>query len=212
MVESMQYVIAAVLGYLLGCSNMAYYLAKIRKADLTKNGTGNLGASNATVLLGWKAGILVAFHDIGKSVLAVLAAQWLFPGVENIGALAGIASVLGHIFPFYLKFKGGKGFASYMGMTLALNWKLALCLIAAVILVTLITDYIVCGTLTTIITVPIYMGIAAHSFLLAGILFIGTAVILYKHRENFPRMLNGTELGLRSALRGDNKLDKQKTQ
>ena len=208
----MQYVIAAVLGYLLGCSNMAYYLAKIRKADLTKNGTGNLGASNATVLLGWKAGILVATHDIGKSVLAVLAAQWLFPGVENIGALAGIASVLGHIFPFYLKFKGGKGFASYMGMTLALNWKLALCLIAAVILVTLITDYIVCGTLTTIITVPIYMGIAAHSFLLAGILFIGTAVILYKHRENFPRMLNGTELGLRSALRGENKLDKQKTQ
>ena len=212
MVESMQYVIAAVLGYLLGCSNMAYYLAKIRKADLTKNGTGNLGASNATVLLGWKAGILVAVHDIGKSVLAVLAAQWLFPGVENIGALAGIASVLGHIFPFYLKFRGGKGFASYMGMTLALNWKLALCLIAAVILVTLITDYIVCGTLTTIITVPIYMGIAAHSFLLAGILFIGTAVILYKHRENFPRMLNGTELGLRSALRGENKLDKQKTQ
>lgn len=212
MVESMQYVIAAVLGYLLGCSNMAYYLAKIRKADLTKNGTGNLGASNATVLLGWKAGILVAVHDIGKSVLAVLAAQWLFPGVENIGALAGIASVLGHIFPFYLKFKGGKGFASYMGMTLALNWKLALCLIAAVILVTLITDYIVCGTLTTIITVPIYMGIAAHSFLLAGILLIGTAVILYKHRENFPRMLNGTELGLRSALRGENKLDKQKTQ
>lgn len=212
MVESMQHVIAAVLGYLLGCSNMAYYLAKIRKADLTKNGTGNLGASNATVLLGWKAGILVAVHDIGKSVLAVLAAQWLFPGVENIGALAGIASVLGHIFPFYLKFKGGKGFASYMGMTLALNWKLALCLIAAVILVTLITDYIVCGTLTTIITVPIYMGIAAHSFLLAGILFIGTAVILYKHRENFPRMLNGTELGLRSALRGENKLDKQKTQ
>lgn len=212
MVESMQYVIAAVLGYLLGCSSMAYYLAKIQKADLTKAGTGNLGASNATVLLGWKAGILVAVHDIGKSVLAVLAAQWLFPGVENIGALAGIASVLGHIFPFYLKFKGGKGFASYMGMTLALNWKLALCLIAAVILVTLITDYIVCGTLTTIITVPIYMGIAAHSFLLAGILFIGTAVILYKHRENFPRMLNGTELGLRSALRGENKLDKQKTQ
>ena len=208
----MQHMIAAVLGYLLGCSNMAYYLAKIRKADLTKNGTGNLGASNATVLLGWKAGILVAVHDIGKSVLAVLAAQWLFPGAENIGALAGIASVLGHIFPFYLKFKGGKGFASYMGMTLALNWKLALCLIAAVILVTLITDYIVCGTLTTIITVPIYMGIAAHSFLLAGILLIGTAVILYKHRENFPRMLNGTELGLRSALRGENKLDKQKTQ
>lgn len=207
----MRYVIAAALGYLLGCSNMAFYLAKIKKADLTKAGTGNLGASNATVLLGWRAGILVAVHDAGKALLAVLLARWLFPNTENIGAVAGIAGVLGHIFPFYLKFKGGKGFASYIGMTIGLNWKLALCVLAAVVLVTLITDYIVCGTLTTIVSVPVYMGISSHSFLLTGILLIGTAVILYKHRENFPRMLNGTELGLRSAIRGDNKLDKQKT-
>jgi len=205
----MQYLTAVLLGYFLGCSNMAFYLAKIRKADLTANGTGNLGASNATVLLGWKAGILVGIHDIGKAALAVILATMLFPETEHIGAAAGVASVLGHIFPFWLRFRGGKGFASYLGMTLALNWKLALCVIAAVVIVTLVTDYIVCGTLTTIITVPIYMGIAAHSFLLAGILLIGTAVILYKHRENFPRMLNGTELGLRSAIRGDNKLDKQ---
>ena len=205
----MQYAISAVLGYLLGCSNMAYYLAKLKKADLTKAGTGNLGASNATVLLGWKAGILVAVHDVGKSLLAVLLAKYLFPGTEHIGALAGIASVLGHIFPFYLKFKGGKGFASYVGMTMGLNWKLALCLIAATVIVTIVTDYVVCGTVTTIVTVPVYMGITTHNLILVLILLIGTCVILYKHRENFPRMLNGTELGLRSAIRGDNKLDKQ---
>lgn len=206
----MQYGIAAALGYLLGCSNMAYYLAKWKKADLRSAGSGNLGASNATVLLGWKAGILVAVHDAGKALLAVLLAGWLFPDVENIGAVAGVAGVLGHIFPFYLKFKGGKGFASYIGMTIALNWKLALCVLAAVVLVTIITDYIVCGTVTTIVTVPVYMAIT-QGYLLALILFVGTAVILWKHRENFPRMLNGTELGLRSAIRGDNKLDKQKT-
>lgn len=206
----MQYLIAVLLGYILGSSNMAFYIAKWKKADLTAAGSGNLGASNATILLGWRAGILVGIHDIGKSALAVILVGLLFPEAEHVGALAGIASVLGHIFPFYLKFKGGKGFASYMGMTLALNWKLALCVIAAVVLVTLITDYIVCGTFTTILTVPIYMGITSHSFLLAGILLIGTAVIFYKHRENIPRMLNGTEIGLRSAIRGDNKLDKQK--
>ena len=205
----MRYVMAAALGYLLGCSNMAYYLAKWKKADLRSAGSGNLGASNATVLLGWKAGVLVAVHDVGKSLLAVLLAGWLFPSVENIGAVAGVASVLGHIFPFYLKFKGGKGFASYIGMTIALNWKLALCVLAAVVLVTIITDYIVCGTVTTIVAVPVYMAIT-QGYLLALILLVGTAVILWKHRENFPRMLNGTELGLRSAIRGDNKLDKQK--
>ena len=189
----------------MGCSNMAYYLAKWKKADLRGNGTGNLGASNATVLLGWKAGVSTALHDIGKASLAVLLAKWLFPELEYAGAAAGVACVLGHIFPFWLKFRGGKGFASYWGMTLALNWKLALVVAVAIILVTIITDYIVCGTLTTIISVPLYIGFS-HSWMTALILLIATAVILYKHRENFPRMLNGTELGLRSAIRGDNKL------
>lgn len=201
----MGYLLAIVTGYLLGCSNMAYYLAKLKKADLRGAGSGNLGASNATVLLGWRAGILTAVHDIGKAVLAVLVLKWLFPESELIGAVAGVACVLGHIFPFYLKFKGGKGFASYFGMTLALNWKLALCIAVAVVIVTFVTDYIVCGTLTTIITVPLYMGFTT-SWLLAVILCVATVVILYKHRENYPRMLNGTELGLRSAIRGDNKI------
>jgi len=132
-------------------------------------------------------------------------AQRLFPELSYIGAVAGVSCVLGHIFPFYLKFKGGKGFASYFGMTLALNWKLALCIAIAVILVTLITDYIVCGTVTTIVTVPVYMFFTS-GWVLAAILCVATAVIFYKHRENFPRMLNGTELGLRSAIRGENRI------
>jgi len=201
----MNYFLVILAGYLLGCSNMAYYLAKWKKADFRGNGTGNLGASNATVLLGWKAGVSTALHDIGKAALAVLLAKWLFPELEYAGAAAGVACVLGHIFPFWLKFRGGKGFASYWGMTLALNWKLALVVGIAIILVTIITDYIVCGTLTTIITVPIYLGFT-RSLTMALILLIATAVILCKHRENLPRMLNGTELGLRSAIRGDNKL------
>ena len=201
----MKYILLIILGYLLGCSNMAYYLANAAKADLRGGGTGNLGASNAVVLLGWKAGVLTALHDIGKASLAVLLARWLFPGLEHGEAAAGVACVLGHIFPFWLKFKGGKGFASYFGMTLALNWKLALIVAVAVVAVTLITDYIVCGTLTTIVSVPLYIGYT-RSWLMALILCIATAVIVYKHRENFPRMLNGTELGLRSAIRGDNRI------
>lgn len=201
----MGYVLAIMAGYLLGCSNMAWYLAKLKKADLRSAGSGNLGASNATVLLGWKAGVLTALHDIGKAALAVLVLKWLFPEAEYIGAVAGVSCVLGHIFPFYLKFKGGKGFASYFGMTLALNWKLALCIAVAVVVVTFVTDYIVCGTLTTIITVPVYMGFTV-SWLLAAILCVATAVILYKHRENYPRILNGTELGLRSAIKGENRI------
>ena len=204
----MGYLIVILAGYLIGCSNMAFYLAKWRKADLRGGGSGNLGASNATILLGWRAGVLVAVHDIGKAVLAVLLARWAFPALDNIGAVAGVSCVLGHIFPFYLKFRGGKGFASYIGMTIALNWKLALVIMAVVVLVTVITDYIVVGTMTTVVAVPVALGVMTGSIVLPLILLVATGVIIYKHRENFPRMLNGTELGLRGAIRGDNKLKK----
>ena len=202
----MAYAIAVLVGYLVGCSNMAYYIARLRAVDLRRGGSGNLGASNATVLLGWKAGVLVAVHDIGKAALAVLAMKWLFPNAANVGTVAGVACVLGHIFPFYLKFRGGKGFASFLGVTLALNWKLALIVLAAVVIVTVMTDYIVCGTFTAIVAVPVYMGVATRSWLPALILAAATVVIFYKHRENIPRMLNHTELGLRSAIRGENRV------
>ena len=202
----MAYLVVIAAAYLLGCSNLALYISKIKKVDIRTGGSGNLGASNATVMLGWRAGIAVALHDIGKSALAVMLARMVFPEVPYIGAVAGVASVLGHIFPFYLKFKGGKGFASYMGMTLALNWKLALVIMALVLLVTVLTDYIVVGTTLTIVSVPMYLGFAEQSLLLALILCIGTVVILYKHRMNYVRMYKGTEIGLRSAMEGKHRM------
>lgn len=201
----MKYILAILFGYFFGCSSMSFYLSKWKKVDIRSHGSKNLGASNAMILMGWKAGILVALHDIGKAALAVILAQIIFQNVNNIGAVAGVAAVFGHIFPFYLKFKGGKGFASYMGMTLALNWRFALILIVVVALITLITDYIVIGTFTTIASVPVYMGFANQSYVLALILLAGTAVILYKHRENIVKLKNGTEIGLRSANRGDHR-------
>ena len=139
------YFIIIIIGYLLGCSSMSYYISKFKKVNLQEKGSKNLGTSNTMAVLGWKYGVLVGIHDIGKSIIAVVLAKYLFPDLELAGFLAGIASVLGHIFPFYLKFKGGKGFASYFGMTLALNWKLALIVALVVVILTLITDYIVVG-------------------------------------------------------------------
>ena len=117
----MEYVLIALVGYLLGTSSMAFYLSIMTKKDVRKSGSGNLGASNTMALLGWKAAVLVGAHDIGKAWLAVLLAKWIFPNVAYAGAVAGVASVIGHIFPFYLKFKGGKGLASYIGLTAGLD-------------------------------------------------------------------------------------------
>lgn len=202
----MAYMLVFLSAYLLGCSNLTYYIAQAKGVNVRDKGTGNLGASNATILMGWWAGIAVAIHDIGKATLAVVSARLLFPACPHIGAVAGVASVLGHIFPFYLGFKGGKGFASYFGMTLGLNWKYALILAVVIVAVTLIFDHIVLGTFTTITVSPIILGLLSHSLILALILLTGSAVIVYKHRENIVRLRNGTEIGLRSAAKGEHRI------
>lgn len=205
----MGYFIAILTGYLLGSSNLAYYISKAAKKDIRKDGSGNLGASNATILFGWKAGIAVAVHDIGKAVLSVLVARALLPGLEYAGAVAGVAAVLGHIFPFYLKFKGGKGTASFFGLTIALNWKLALAAALILLFATLITDYIVIGTFSAIVTVPTYLALFGHNLILAAIVCIASVTIFLKHRENIGRMIRREEIGLRSTIRGDKRYDRQ---
>lgn len=202
----MRYLLPILLGYLLGCSNLAYYISRYQKKDLRAGGSGNLGASNATVLLGWRAGVAVAIHDIGKAALAVLLAKLLWPETEFAGAAAGVAAVYGHIFPFYLKFKGGKGLASFWGMTVALNWKLGLIAGIVIILATIITDFIVIGTFSTIALVPAYTGLILANWILALIVFLASAIIFYKHWENIGRLIRKEELGLRSAIRGDNRM------
>ena len=204
----MQFIFAILLGYLLGCSSMAYYIGKQKKKDIRTAGSGNLGASNATVLFGWGAGVAVAVHDIAKAALAVLLAKWLFPEAEYAGAAAGVACVLGHIFPFYLGFKGGKGLASYFGMTLALNWKLALIVGAVIVLATLITDFISVGALSSIVVAPAYVGITTHNLVLTGILCIASGVMLFKHLENIRRIAKGEEIGLRRTAKGADRIDK----
>ena len=103
-----RYILVILLSYVLGCSNMALYLSKLRGVDMRKGGSGNLGASNAMILMGWKAGIIVAVHDIGKAVVAVVLAKHFCPSLPLIGAAAGVACVLGHMFPFYLRFRGAR--------------------------------------------------------------------------------------------------------
>ena len=204
----LSYVLIALAGYLLGSANLAYFIARRRGFDIRRTGTGNPGASNAMMLLGWKTGILVALHDIGKAVLATLVCGLLFPELPLSRELAGAACILGHLFPFYLAFRGGKGFASALGMIAALNWRFALVLGVAIVAVVLITDYIVAGTVLTVVSYPVYCF--ATRQLVAAALLAGIAlIILFKHQANFVRIWKGTEVGLRRANRGELRVDKE---
>jgi len=202
----MAYFIMCIIGYLLGCSNMPTYLAKAKGVDISAGGSGNPGASNATILMGWRAGILVAVHDAGKALLAVIIGKLLFPDARGVDVVAGAACVLGHIFPLFFKFKGGKGFASYIGMILALNWEFALIIIAAVIIVTILFDYLVIGTTLTVVSLPIYLFFTSAGWIAVLASCIATAVIIYKHRSNYVRIIKGTEIGLRSTMKGEHRV------
>lgn len=202
----MYYAIIALMGYLFGCSNLAFFLGKARGFDIRTHGSNNAGASNATVTMGLKAGVLVGLHDVAKSFAAAFLAAVLFPAIPGAAAVAGVAAVIGHIFPFYLRFQGGKGFASFLGLTLALDWRFFLAILLVVALITLISDYIVPGTLTTIISFPVYLAVRDVGILIIAVVCIASVVILLKHLVNIKRLITGEEIGLRRAMSKKDKI------
>ena len=108
-----QAIIAILIGYAFGCIQPAYFLGKmIGKMDIREQGSGNAGASNITAIMGWKYGVIVGLVDILKGIFAVLVVRWIYPDSPDLAYLSGIMAILGHIFPFYLKFRGGKGVAT----------------------------------------------------------------------------------------------------
>lgn len=199
-----EYAISSLIGYLLGCFQSSYIIAKkVKKIDIRKHGSNNAGASNATIVLGWKYGIVTALLDISKALLAVIIAQRIFPGNVTAAYFAGAFAIIGHVFPFYLKFKGGKGLASFIGMTLALEFKIALILAVVLVILTILTDYIAIGTLVIVGAFPIYL--LFYNFHLVNILVcVGLlCLISYKHIINIKRIYKGEEKGLRTLFNKD---------
>lgn len=192
---------SVIVGYFLGCSNMAYYVGKVTGVDLRSGGSRNLGASNAWIMIGWPAAIIVGAHDIGKAVLAVWLAKTLAVPIigQNVplaGIIAGVACILGHIYPFYLNFKGGKGTAAFVGVSFATHWMLGCTAVLLIVVCTLLTRYIVVGTVSTIVSVPILAGILLKTWTIPAILLVATCVIMWKHRKNLVRIYKGTEIPL----------------
>ena len=196
----MMYAIIAFAGYFMGSSNLAWYMSKLRGFDIRNHGSNNAGASNAAVTMGFKVGIIVAVHDIAKAFLSALIAALLFPSLPYAGVVAGVSAVTGHIFPFFLHFKGGKGFAPFMGLVLALDWRFFLMLVLAVLLITLISDYIVLGTFTAIVSFPTYLYVTHNTLILTALVSVASLMIFYKHFINIKRLCTGQEIGLRRTL------------
>ena len=201
-----QGVFSLLIGYLFGCFQTSYFISKmVIKKDIRDVGSGNAGASNVTSELGWKYGILTGVLDVLKAFLPTYFVIFIFPHVSqeiNIMALAGTGAVLGHIYPFFLDFRGGKGVACYIGMLLAINWQIGVAVIIGLILITIITDYVSVGSISLYIIIPVCAYISGDY----SIIVVRCAVVLFvvgmiKHWINVQRIMNGTETGLRSVFK-----------
>lgn len=210
MEKAMIFFIMIVIGYLIGCihgSKVAQFLSGV---DLKKAGHGNAGASNATLSLGWKYGILVAVIDIGKGVVAVLCALNYFSNNASqftevqmwllIFTMAA-SVILGHNFPFYMGFKGGKGTASIIGILLAVDWKTALFALILFVVLSLLTNYLIVGVLAfyLVFCTATYLWIPGIGPTIIATLLLCLALIL--HIENIKRLINGTEPKVTSAFK-----------
>lgn len=196
-----QIFLSMLIGYLLGCIQSAYILGRLAgKIDIREHGSGNAGASNITSTLGVGYGVIVGLVDILKGFFAVQIVGWIYPGNVELAFLAGLMAIVGHMFPFYLRFRGGKGVAALAGMMLGVNWKLGVFFVLLIAIPALITDYIVSGSFTTFLALPVVTYLSEHSLLLILISLALTGVCFYLHRGNIKRILAKEEVKISSVL------------
>jgi len=202
----LNYAVIILIGYLLGNLQSAYILGRVfKKVDIRELGFGNAGASNAAVSFGWSWGVAVALLDIAKAFLSVMIVRSLMAtGFVEQGFfpmyLNGAAVILGHDFPFFMRFKGGKGTASYAGMLLGINPLLGFAGIILTTIVTVVTDHIAIGTLVLTTSALICAIVLGHGLPSVAISFMLWAISTWKHIPNFKRIMAGTEHGLRHAI------------
>lgn len=196
----MEYFIIVLVCYLFGTISPAMLSGKIVSGiDIREVGSKNAGASNVTMTLGWKYGVLVGVSDILKGVIPVVILRFIYPD-DAMWFLGGVSAVAGHIWPFYLKFRGGKGTATFIGVLLGGAPLIGFILGTLIILVTIASDYIALGTLSLMILAPFALWYFNYEPLTIYIVLGFSIVSFYKHIPNFIKIAKRQEPGLRGTF------------
>lgn len=195
--------IIAIVAYLIGSINFSVILSrKMAGFDVREKGSGNAGTTNMLRSVGKKAAAITLVCDILKGVVAILIAMLMNKIFKDSnGALlvqiAGVAVILGHTFPIFFKFKGGKGVATSLGVLIMSNWQIGLiCLVFALILI-ILTQMVSVGSIAAAILYPVLTLFIPQNYIIPGNYIIYSVIlaviIVFNHRENVKRLLSGTE-------------------
>ena len=173
------------LGYLIGCFQPAAWISKKKHVNLREEGTGNLGATNTAFVLGKRAGIFVLIFDILKSFLSFKIAKWLFPRLLIAGILASIGTILGHCFPVFMDFQGGKGLAAFGGLILAYSPWMFAAIVAAGTVLMFVCDTGVIAPFIGCLAFPAMVYYSGHDWLETAAVLTASAIIFNTHLSNF---------------------------
>ena len=195
--------VMAIIAYLIGSVNFSVLLCKkMAGFDVREKGSGNAGTTNMLRSVGKKAAAITLVCDILKGIISILIAMAIgkiFKGSNGalLVQVAGVAVIIGHTFPIFFKFKGGKGVATSLGVLIMSNWQIGLiCLVFAVILIAL-TQMVSVGSIAAAILYPVLTLFIPQNYIVPGNYLIYSIVlaviIVFNHRENVKRLLNGTE-------------------
>lgn len=204
-------VLIAVLSYLLGSVNFGIILSrKIENDDIREHGSGNAGSTNMLRSYGKKMAALTVIGDMLKVAVAILIARFII-GSEDynsyilfIKSFAGLFCVLGHIFPCYFNFKGGKGVATCGGMVFMIDWRIALILLVVFILIVAVTKWVSLGSIIMAVLYPILMFAFYKSLWVTVISAVFAFIVIVAHRNNIKKLINGTESKISFSKKKDN--------
>lgn len=184
------YSAALVFGYLLGSIPFGLLLTKFAGlGDIRQVGSGNIGATNVLRTGNKSLAVLTLLLDAGKGILAAMIGKSFGP---DIAVIAGFGSFLGHLFPIWLKFRGGKGVATYFGIAIGLYWPVALMALGTWLLVAVVTRYSSLSALSAALLTPAYFWMLAQ-YQLAELFVVLGILIFLRHRENIKRLIAGSE-------------------
>lgn len=195
--------IALGIGYLFGGIQTAILYSKVKGMDIRHHGSGNAGATNTLRVLGKKAALVVFIGDLLKAIVAVLICKWLFPTDSLVAGLyAAIGAIVGHSFPLFFGFKGGKGIAVTVGAVYFIDIRIGLIVSLIFILSACLTKIVSLSSmlLTTGIPICILIFYRGNVNLIEALVLgcVIAAITIYRHKENIKRLLNGTESRLGS--------------
>lgn len=190
----MKYLLTILIGYLIGCFSSAYFVGKISKGiDIRLHGSGNAGATNALRVMGLKLGAITFLLDVLKGIVAVIIGRLIMG--YNGGLICAFFVVVGHNWPIFLQFKGGKGVATSIGVLASLHLPSALLAAPIAIFLIFITKYVSLGSIVFLTSVPITYALLAGDFkkqyFILALLLAMLSII--RHKSNIKRLLTGNE-------------------